>query len=57
MGKIDYYVLFCVCNLKSPHMAKHVLTSEECRRVWLVRGDLWSDWLVRTVVLKPLGMI
>ena len=34
----------------------HVLTSKECRRVWL-RGDLWSDWLVRTVVLKPPGMI
>ena len=37
-------------------MANHVLTSEECRMVWL-RGDLWSDCLVRTVVLKPPGMI
>ena len=47
----------CICAvLNTLRMANNVLTSKECRRVWL-RGDLWSDWLVRTVVLKPPGMI
>ena len=47
---------FVCAVLRILHVVNHVLTSEECRKVWL-RGDLWSDWLVRTIVLKPPGMI
>ena len=58
MGKNDCCIMcYFVCAvLNTLHTVNSVLTSEECRRVWL-RGDLWSDWLVRTVVLKPPGMV
>ena len=49
---------YIVCAvLKTLHMANHVFTSKECRTIWLMRGDLWSEWLVQSVVLKPPGMI
>ena len=42
--------------LKTLHVEKDFITEEECRRVVEARG-WWDDELVRTIAVKPPGVV